>query len=150
MRFRLPPPVYGFIFGFLMWMFEAVSPLFYWLPLEWRWVAWVPASIGFLVVSIALGQFIREKTTPDPFHPERAKELVISGLYRYSRNPMYLGMLILLIAWAIYLGNFSSLLLVPIFMWILTTQQILFEEAALKEKFGESYEAYLKRVRRWC
>ncbi|HBC57969.1 MAG TPA: isoprenylcysteine carboxylmethyltransferase family protein [Gammaproteobacteria bacterium] len=150
MKIRIPPPIYALMFGFFMWMFEAIFPLFYWLPYAWRGLAWLPAIVGLIVVAIALVQFMQQKTTPDPFHPERARELVISGLYRYSRNPMYLGMLILLVAWAVYLRNMSSLLLLPIFMWMLTTQQILFEEAALRDKFGNSYEAYLKRVRRWC
>lgn len=93
--------------------------------------------------------FLRSSTTVTSVKPQKASTLVVGGLYRVSHNPMYLGMLILLIGWALWLGNPASLLLLPMFVIYLTVFQIKPEEAALSEKFGVDHDAYRRRVRRW-
>ena len=88
-------------------------------------------------------------TTVDPRDPGKATRLVAGGVYRLSRNPMYLGLLCTMTAWAVYLGSPWSLLILPIYVWYITRFQILPEEAALHRLFGASYVAYCARVRRW-
>jgi len=148
MKKKLPPPLYGVLFALTMWAIDSLTPIFRWLP-DFGLLVLLPLTIGLIAISGALTQFIRSKTTPDPFRPERASTLVVSGLYQFSRNPMYFGLLMLLLCWGIYLGNVMALLGLPVFIWVLTNQQIKFEEAALIELFGEPYEQYMQRVRRW-
>ncbi len=112
-------------------------------------VAVIVAAIGVMIETVGIAAFVRQKTTVNPLRPERANSLVISGLYRHSRNPMYLGMAFLLCGWALYLGTLSVLVIVPAFIWVLTEVQIKHEEVALEALFGEDYRAYMQRVRRW-
>lgn len=81
--------------------------------------------------------------------PQNSSQLVTEGLYRYTRNPMYVGMLVMLLGWALYLGSLSPLFILPLFIWVINTQQIFPEEAFLTKKFGESYRIYLQAVPRW-
>lgn len=93
--------------------------------------------------------FIRKRTTVDPLRPGNATELVVSGAYRISRNPMYLGMVLSLCGWAWLLGSPLCLLMVFAFARILIVVQIVPEETALRRLFGESYQIYSQRVNRW-
>lgn len=81
--------------------------------------------------------------------PDESSDLVVSGIYKYTRNPMYLGLLIILCSWAVYLADFVSLLLLPVFVWYITTYQIIPEEQILENKFGMKYIQYKHNVRRW-
>ena len=114
-----------------------------------RWFAIAVMGVGVLIEAVSALAFLRARTTVTPLKPEKASTLVVGGLYRVSRNPMYLGMLILLIGWALWLGNPVSLLLLPVFVIYLTVFQIKPEETALSEKFRSDYDAYRRRVRRW-
>lgn len=93
--------------------------------------------------------FYRHDTTVDPTRPAKATALVISGVYRYTRNPMYLGLLLVLAAWFAYLANVAALLVLPVFVAYMNRFQIKPEERALQEKFGSSYTRYMNEVRRW-
>ena len=75
--------------------------------------------------------------------------LVKDGVYAYTRNPMYVGLVIVLIGWALWLGSFLSLIIVPLFMYAITKLQIKPEEQVLTELFGIEYIEYMKKVRRW-
>lgn len=81
--------------------------------------------------------------------PQNTSDLVKTGLYHYSRNPMYVGLLVILTGYAIYLGSITPFLLLPLFYWVITTQQIIPEEKILEEKFGQEYLDYKKSVKRW-
>ena len=81
--------------------------------------------------------------------PGAATHLVTTGLYRYSRNPMYMGMLVMLVGWWVWLGSVTPILLLPAFIIILTKMQIEPEEQALEAHFGEQYLAYKRQVSRW-
>lgn len=93
--------------------------------------------------------FWKNKTTVNPIKPESASKLVVSGNYTISRNPMYLGMLGVLIAWSIYLANPLNILIVVLYIKVLTEIQIKPEEVALEKLFGEDYRVYCQKVRRW-
>ena len=93
--------------------------------------------------------FRRAHTTVDPLHPDKASRLVTGGIYRVSRNPMYLGMACLLTAWTIWLGALWPWLGPVAFVLYITRFQIRPEERMLTTLFGEAYTAYTQRVRRW-
>ena len=118
----------------------------------------IPGRILIVVVMTAMGgwlaiagilEFRRHQTTIHPFNPEETSAIVSSGVYRVSRNPMYLGLAIILLAWAVYLGNAWTLLGIPLFIAYLTRFQIIPEERALRQKFGDEYASYSAAVRRW-
>ena len=119
----------------------------------WRgWQVGLAIGLGVAGVTLAVfavGLFARDKTTVHPETPEKATTLVMDGVYRFTRNPMYLGMFLVLLGWAIYLGNAASLLVAFIFVLYINRFQISREEAALTANFGEAYLAYKSRVRRW-
>ncbi len=111
--------------------------------------ALVLAAIGIAIEAFSVLSFIRAKTTVNPLRPQRANALIISSMNRFSRNPMYLGMLLLLTAWALYWGHPGGALALILFVTFITHYQIKPEEAALEEKFGQDYLAYKSKVRRW-
>ena len=104
---------------------------------------------GSLIVVLGVIAFRRAGTTVDPRFPERASQLVISGIYRWTRNPMYLGFAVFLLGWSLVLGNLVAALVVPVWIAYIDRFQILPEEQALEARFGDSFKAYRRRVRRW-
>ncbi len=114
-------------------------------PFHWAGLALTVPGLALLFHSAVL--FIRQKTGLLPF--SEASSLVSSGLYRFSRNPMYLGMLVFLLGVALFLGSVSALYPVIVFGWIIHYRFIRNEELFLAERFGEEYKAYRKKVRRW-
>jgi len=102
-----------------------------------------------LVGLASVGHFRRAGTTVNPLSPERASRLVSGGVYCLSRNPMYLALLLALLAWGAWLGNAIALLVVPVFVYSMDRLQIAPEERALEALFGEAYMAYRRKVRRW-
>ncbi|GEQ77703.1 hypothetical protein CTTA_4708 [Comamonas testosteroni] len=93
--------------------------------------------------------FRRAKTTVNPVKANMASSLVIRGVYRYTRNPMYVGLLITLLAWAMFLANLLTALWAVVFVLYITRFQIIPEERVLTSLFGAEYGAYKGRVRRW-
>ncbi|MEE2930838.1 MAG: isoprenylcysteine carboxylmethyltransferase family protein, partial [Pseudomonadota bacterium] len=104
---------------------------------------------GVTLLALALASFFQAKTTANPIDVSRAETLVTSGLFRLSRNPMYLGMLLILIGGVFWIGNWAACLAPAIFVFMMTELQIKPEERALKDKFGDAYIGYCKRTRRW-
>ena len=96
-----------------------------------------------------LMDFSRNETTVNPLEPDQAQKLVVSGLFRFTRNPMYLGMALVLFAWALYLANASAIIGPVLFVASITALQIKPEEEVLGKIFGQDYADYRKRVRRW-
>lgn len=148
---KVPPPVWTLLAGLAMWWVDrrwpvveadAVAP---WL----RGAAIVLAVAGFALAGEALVRFVRERTTWHPTHPERATTLVIRGAYRWTRNPMYLGLLLVLAGWAAWLGSLAPLLVIAAWVLVMTRLQIEPEERALLERFGGEYAQYRDSVRRW-
>lgn len=105
--------------------------------------------LGLAIAIVAVAQFRQMSTTINPLHPERASELVANGLFRYSRNPMYLGMLLVLIGLAFYGGRWQGLLGPIVFVVLINRWQIEPEERALEQLFGERFADYCRRVPRW-
>jgi len=107
------------------------------------------AGAGVLVAATGVAGFFRQRTTVNPHTPERSSALVTTGIYRYTRNPMYLGLLLVLIGWAVWLANAASLPLLPVFILYLNRYQIEPEERVLGARFGQAFTDYRGRVRRW-
>ena len=145
----IPPPVIGVATGFAMWLAAKSTPDLNFIVPAREWIAGAFAIVGLMIEGTAVSAFFREKTTINPLTPNKTQKLVIEGLYKYTRNPMYLGMLLLLTAWAVWLGNPLSLVFLASFVLLINEMQIKPEERALEEKFGEAYIDYKKRVRRW-
>jgi protein-S-isoprenylcysteine O-methyltransferase Ste14 len=118
------------------------------VPARHRW-AWLLAAAGGGVALAGVVAFRRSKTTVNPFTPEQSSALVAAGIYRVSRNPMYLGFLLVLAGWGAYLANWASALLLPAFVAYMNRFQILPEERALAERFGSRFADYTRAVRRW-
>lgn len=137
------------IIAMSMWAFSHISPnLYFDIP----GVVWLSAGlvmIGVFVVLLSLWEFRAVGTTTDPRLPCESVTLVVWGIYRYSRNPMYFGFFLVLIAWGLFLGNVCSLLLLPVFIVYMNRFQIVPEERFMCEKFGDSYKQYKSEVRRW-
>lgn len=105
------------------------------------------AGVGVVLIAVAAGLFRRYHTTLNPHGDSTA--LVQNGLYRYSRNPMYLGMLLVLAGAALALGHPAVWLVPPVFLAVVARANIQREEQLLEERFGDDYRAYRQRVRRW-
>ena len=114
-----------------------------------RVIAGVLGAAGVLLDLAGLVNFLRAKTTVNPLKPAAASALVTAGVYRITRNPMYLGMAILLAAWGVYLANVAALAVLPLFIVYTNRFQIAPEERALEARFGAEYSRYCERVRRW-
>ena len=149
MRTIIPPPLQGLLIGVAMWLVALGLPMLAAPFPGYKYLAALLFMAGAIIEIIAILTFIRRKTTVNPMTPSNASVLVVNGLYRFSRNPMYLALLLVLAGWALWLGNAANVALVAVFFWYITEYQIKPEEAALKEKFGDEYEQYRKRVRRW-
>ena len=146
---KIPPPVYGLLTALCIWLIAKLLPSLSILPPLSQKIGIVLIVIGVGIDISALRQFFKKRTSPNPLSPQKASAMVISGLYRFTRNPMYLGLLLSLTGWAIYNGNLASFACLPVFVWVINQMQILPEERILKDKFGTSYLQYLNRVRRW-
>ena len=132
----------------LMWLISRASPpLHFDLPAH-RWLAGALVSMGFVMGFTGVVTFLKAKTTVDPRKP-RASSMVTWGVYTVSRNPMYLGGLIMLLGWAVFLSNALAFLLLPGYVLYINRFQIAPEERALTALFGQPYAAYRMRVRRW-
>jgi protein-S-isoprenylcysteine O-methyltransferase Ste14 len=146
---KVPPPVVLIIAGTLMWLTAKVSPSL--IVFFSGRVAGAIAFASFGIASALAGilQFRDARTTVNPHLPANTTTIVTRGIYRFTRNPMYLGLLLVLIAWAVYLANVAAALFLPLFVLYITRYQIQPEERCLIEKFGAPYEDYLRSVRRW-
>jgi protein-S-isoprenylcysteine O-methyltransferase Ste14 len=149
LELKIPPPVVALLTGLLMWLLGKVLPLVpFRLPLQ-SLLSVLVLITGVVLIAVSVALFIRAKTTIEPTRPGRAATLVVTGFNRISRNPMYLGMLLVLLAWTLWLGNLLAFIGLPLFVLYMNRFQISPEERFLAEKFGQQYEDYLARVRRW-
>ena len=105
--------------------------------------------IGILILINPIFKFIKSKTTIDPIKFKKVNKLIISGIYKYSRNPMYLGLLMIVISTSIFYLNIFSITTPFLFYCWINRFQIKREEIFLTEKFGEEYMSYKIKTRRW-
>ncbi|SNR43478.1 Protein-S-isoprenylcysteine O-methyltransferase Ste14 [Maribacter sedimenticola] len=149
MELKLPPALVFLVFGFLMYGLDFVLPFGH-FDFFGRMLLFKALMVSaFVIVFISLFQFYRAKTTVDPTRPDKAAKLVVDGIFKYSRNPMYLAMLLTLLALGVYLGNAFNTLVAAAFVAYMNRFQIIPEELVLKEKFGRAYKEYCTLTRRW-
>lgn len=148
MALKIPPVALVLITAFLMWIVDAT--LADADGASWMMTLAIPFSLaGLIVCGLGVISFRRTGTTVNPMEPERATTLVANGIYRHSRNPMYLGFALLLLAWGFFLSSAAALLVVPLFVVYMNRFQIMPEERALESLFGQKYVQYKQSVRRW-
>lgn len=145
-RLVIPPTVF-LASALVMTGLDALAPRPELVPVGWRWLALIPLALGALSGGWAIALFLKAGTPPEPWkHP---LALVAHGPYRLSRNPMYLGLLLWLTAYALFLGSVLPWLVLPLFIAAMTVLFIRREEALLEATFGAPYRRYRARVRRW-
>ena len=128
-------------------LLEAFAPLIAFNAPAWLIAFEAIAGVVFLLPAVV--SFVKHKTTVNPQSPDAVTTLVTSGIYSITRNPMYVGMLLLLIALVLWLGALSPVLAVIAFFLIIDRFQIKGEEQALTHIFGKSFQDYAARVPRW-
>ena len=143
---KIPPPIVTLLCIVIIYLFE--SQIEYSEP-DLKAVGIIFLILGLIIIFSAVLKFIKTKTTVDPTRPHKTSNLVISGIYKITRNPMYLGMLFLIMAYAIYNNNVMGCIIIPIFIFYINKFQIEPEEIEMRKKFGESFENYCKKVNRW-
>lgn len=149
LELKVPPALWMLLCGGLMWMVDQLLPQF---QQDWLWHQWAAITIFVVaVLLIATGaiSFRLAKTTVDPTKPEKASFVVTTGIYRYTRNPMYFGFLLILMAFMFKLANPVTIMVLPLFVVCLNLFQIKPEERALAKNFGDNYLSYCQKVRRW-
>ena len=146
---KIPPPAVAAAIAVAMWGTSRLAPLLQ-IPSDLR----VGTAAAILLVGIGFSAggvlaFRRARTTLNPTKPEQASSLVSSGVYRVTRNPMYVGLLCVLVAWAVFLSSAWALLGPVVFVLFIGRYQIAPEERALAKLFGSEFADYRAKVRRW-
>lgn len=149
LELKVPPPVVALLIGAAMWFGTR-----HWASLD---LPFAVRIVAFAVIALAGGAialagdraFRRARTTINPFRPENSSTLVTSGIYRLTRNPMYVGLALVTIGWAVFLCSVWAFLGPIVFVLYINRFQILPEERVLSAKFGEAYTQYTAVVRRW-
>ena len=149
MKLKIPPALQTLIFGLSMWLIDKYISIGSFTITNQKVIFKVIFFIGVLIAVSAVWKFKTVKTSADPTNPSKATNLVTTGIYSNSRNPMYLAIVIVLFAWMIALGNILNIFLLWLFIWYITIFQIKPEEEALTRLFGKDYRLYCKKVRRW-
>ncbi|MEZ4971261.1 MAG: methyltransferase [Flavobacteriaceae bacterium] len=149
MRLKIPPLIITLIFGLLMYLLATYLPVGYFDFFGRDYLMYLLLFLALLIGAVSLFQFFGSKTSIDPRNPSKVSTLITGGLYQYSRNPMYLALLLLLLSWGLYLGNAFNTLLAAGFVYYMNTFQIIPEEEVLTIMFGKEYQKYCVIVRRW-
>jgi|TARA_B100000242_G_scaffold163022_1_gene116553 protein-S-isoprenylcysteine O-methyltransferase Ste14 len=147
MNNKIPPPIVTLAFGLMIYFSRNIFPdinniIFYVLSLFF-------IILGPFILISAVRSFKAEQTTINPININNASSLVISGVFKYSRNPMYLGMVFILLALSFRFNLVGGILFTSIFIMYITKFQIIPEEAAMKSIFGEDFNKYKNKTRRW-
>ncbi len=144
---RIVPPVYFLIAIIVMILLNSFAPVGRWLHYPWRYAGILPVVIGF-IPSLGSGDLFRRLgTAPRP--GVKANVLVIQGAFRRTKNPMYLGLVVMLTGLSIFLGSFSPLIIIPVIIWILHYKFILQEEKWMENWFGKSCLEYKRKTPGW-
>lgn len=149
LELRIPPVALVVLIGVGMWFLSRFAPsLTFYFPGR-QFAALLFACLGIAVGLLGVAAFRSARTTVDPRIPEESSAIVSSGIYGWSRNPMYLGLLSILLGWALYLANGLSVPCLALFVLYMNRFQIRPEEQAMLSGFGDEYRIYIKSVRRW-
>ena len=147
METKIPPPIVTLAFGLSIYFSRGMF-----LAFE-AWYSFYLGIfllfLGFFILVSAVRLFRKDKTTVNPLSPDQATKLVTDGIFKYSRNPMYLGMALVLGSIAIFFNLIGGIILVALFCAYITKFQILPEERAMRDLFSDDFDKYTKVTRRW-
>ena len=147
LKTKIPPPIVTILFAIMIFYF---SDNFVYVDLPFKiYISLFFISLGFIVTFSSARNFKKKDTTVNPMKPNETTKLVTDGFFKITRNPMYLGMLLFLLGLSIYNGLIVGLIFLPLFVGYITYFQIIPEENAMLEIFGEEFKVYMKKVRRW-
>ena len=144
---KIIPPVYLLITLVLMWLLQTFLPVYQYLHEPVAYLGIVLVFCGIVISAVSAGMFKKADTGIKPF--DEATALITAGFYRYTRNPMYLGMFLMLFGVAFLLGGIGALFPIPIFTLIIRNHFVLGEERFMEASFGQQYLDYKSAVRRW-
>lgn len=149
LELKIPPVIIFIVCIGVIWMVQTYLPEYNITFTGQNWVAIACLLCGAALGIMGVFQFARKQTTVNPHKPENTTVFISTGIYSISRNPMYLGLLIVLIAGFIKWGNLFSLFILPAFIIYMNEFQIKPEERVLKEKFGHEFLSYARNTNRW-
>jgi len=147
MNNKIPPPIVTLFFGLCIYLSRSYFPVFSGSLLNVLSIFFF--VYGIFVFAAAVISFKKQKTTVNPISIENASSLVVSGIFKQTRNPMYLGMSFVLLGLTFKFNVIGGLLFTGIFMLFITIFQIKPEEVAMEKLFGQEWKDYTKNVRRW-
>ena len=147
METKIPPPIVTLIFGLSIYFSRGIFQL---VEIKHSFYFGILLLVlGFVILISAVRLFRKDKTTVNPLSPEQATKLVTDGIFKYSRNPMYLGMALVLGSIAVFFNLIGGIILVALFCAYITKFQILPEERAMRDLFSDDFDKYTKVTRRW-
>ena len=147
METKIPPPIVTLVFGLSIYFSRGIFQL---VEIKYSFYFGILLLIlGFIILISAVRLFRKDETTVNPLSPEQATKLVTDGIFKYSRNPMYLGMALVLGSIAIFFNLIGGIILVGLFCVYITKFQILPEERAMRDLFSDDFDKYTKVTRRW-
>mgnify|MGYP001212323234 FL=1 len=147
METKVPPPIVTLIFGLSIYFSRGIFQV---VEIKYSFYFGILLLVlGFVILISAVRLFRKDKTTVNPLSPEQATKLVTDGIFKYSRNPMYLGMALVLGSIAVFFNLIGGIILVALFCAYITKFQILPEERAMRDLFSDDFDKYTKVTRRW-
>lgn len=148
LELKIPPVIVVVLVAGLMLLIAPLFPQVHFGPLP-QWIPVAVAILGAVLPLVAAVSFRRAQTTVHPSNPDKTSAIVTTGVYRITRNPMYLGFALILLGWGLYLGNMVALFGLPAYMFYMNAFQIKPEERILSDKFGQAYQDYCRQTNRW-
>ena len=150
MHLKIPPPIVALISILLIFLSKDYILILYLHPHLQNTLSLLFLIIGFVIIFLATKEFKKSETTVNPMKPETSTKLVTSGIFKYTRNPMYLGLASILLASCFYFSSLLGIIIyVPLFIFYITVFQIIPEEESMKSLFNDEYSDYCSKVRRW-
>lgn len=149
LELKIPPVAVGLVVGAAMWAAAYLGAVFTFALPASRHIAAALAMAGVVIAILGVAAFRRARTTVNPLQPANVSSLVVSGIYRRTRNPMYLGILLVLLGWGVLLANALAILFAASFIPLMNRLQIRPEEKILAARFGTAFTDYQSAVRRW-
>ena len=150
MHLRIQPPIVALIGILLIFLSKDYILILYLHPHLQNTLSLIFLIIGFVIIFSATKEFKKSDTTVNPMKPEISTSLVTSGIFKYTRNPMYLGLTSILLASCFYFSSLLGIIVyVPLFILYITVFQIIPEEETMKDLFNDEYLDYCSKVRRW-
>ncbi len=147
METKIPPPIVTLVFGLSIYFSRGIFQV---VEIKYSFYFGILLLLlGFVILISAVRLFRKDKTTVNPLSPEQATKLVTDGIFKYSRNPMYLGMALVLGSIAVFFNFMGGIILIALFCAYITKFQIIPEEKAMKDLFSDDFEKYIKVTRRW-